>query len=483
MAQVSCGTVLRKAREKKGYDLDYVARRLRIRPDILRAIENSDFANMPPRGYTRNMINAYARLLGLNPTETVNMYLDDMFANQVKRTRSSATQAFEVGHEKRFSRDNAHNAADEDEQRSSRRSARKHDGIRDLYDDRTEYARRGYGVDDGREEREDDWRSPNRTAARAAATSSSRPSARAEREGRDARESRDQRSYSDRTRRGSSRNGAGYQSSQSASILDTFGSLASSLGGNHDARGGRGAYSNYNGNMYSGGSSNSGLVGRMPVIIAALVALIVIIIVLSVVIGGRNSAATDVSTLPVTGIADTTTDDDATEVETTKTTELAPTSAQVKYEVKSGQSAYVEIYQDGGDAEPKMLTGPTSESVEVTGTWTIATWAKDAITLTVDGETVDLATSSDYGGMYAYTVDFNQILDNWNKEHGTSKTSSSSSSSGTTSGSSASSSSSSAASGSSTSGSGTSTTSSTAGSSNSSSQTGTTNSSSTTTSR
>ena len=67
MGQVSFGTVLREARERKGYDVQSAARRLRIRPDILRALENNDFSRLPARGYTRNMVNAYAKLVGLNP--------------------------------------------------------------------------------------------------------------------------------------------------------------------------------------------------------------------------------------------------------------------------------------------------------------------------------------------------------------------------------------------------------------------------------
>ena len=59
MGQVSFGTVLREARERKGYDVQSAARRLRIRPDILRALENNDFSRLPARGYTRNMVNAY----------------------------------------------------------------------------------------------------------------------------------------------------------------------------------------------------------------------------------------------------------------------------------------------------------------------------------------------------------------------------------------------------------------------------------------
>ena len=50
MAQMTFGTVLQEARERKGLDLSTAARRLRIRPDILRSIEEDDFARMPPRG-------------------------------------------------------------------------------------------------------------------------------------------------------------------------------------------------------------------------------------------------------------------------------------------------------------------------------------------------------------------------------------------------------------------------------------------------
>ncbi len=62
--QMSFGAILREARERRGLDLTTAARRLRIRPDILRAIEENDFSRMPPRGYTRNMVNAYAPARG-----------------------------------------------------------------------------------------------------------------------------------------------------------------------------------------------------------------------------------------------------------------------------------------------------------------------------------------------------------------------------------------------------------------------------------
>ena len=108
MAQMTFGTVLQEARERKGLDLSTAARRLRIRPDILRSIEEDDFARMPPRGYTRNMVNAYARLLGLNPTEITRMYLDEAYAYQVGRARSDVRPSgFDMGGTSRTKRSGA----------------------------------------------------------------------------------------------------------------------------------------------------------------------------------------------------------------------------------------------------------------------------------------------------------------------------------------------------------------------------------------
>ncbi len=104
MGQVSFGTVLREARERKGYDVQSAARRLRIRPDILRALENNDFSRLPARGYTRNMVNAYAKLVGLNPADITRMYLDDAYAYQVGRTRGESDSPAHVSGRRSVSR-------------------------------------------------------------------------------------------------------------------------------------------------------------------------------------------------------------------------------------------------------------------------------------------------------------------------------------------------------------------------------------------
>lgn len=136
MAQVTFGTVLREARERKGLDLAAAARRLRIRPDILRAIEENDFSRMPPRGYARNMVNAYARLVGLNPSEMTRMYLDEAYAYQVGRARGDAqpyrSERSGAPRTNRPSRTSQQEAAPPPRQNALGRT---------MYDDRREYSR------------------------------------------------------------------------------------------------------------------------------------------------------------------------------------------------------------------------------------------------------------------------------------------------------------------------------------------------------
>lgn len=95
--QKTFGDILREARERKGMDVPTAARRLRIRPDILQVIEAADFSRMPPRGYTRNMVHAYARMVGLNPTDLTRMYLDDDHAFQMNQARASSSSAMGIG--------------------------------------------------------------------------------------------------------------------------------------------------------------------------------------------------------------------------------------------------------------------------------------------------------------------------------------------------------------------------------------------------
>ena len=381
VAQMTSGKVLREARERKGYDLNTVARRLRIRPDILRAIEAGDFSAMPPRGYTRNMVNAYARLLGLNPTDIVNMYLDEAYANQVERARGSApSSGFNMERDTRRSRNRtsagtSYNRSYESDRTSTIRSSSTQ-ATRVLYDDGTRFARDDYGVTRER---------------------TSRPG------------------VSDRD----------FLSHHSGYDTSNFSFLDEQAQG----RSGRSVYAGQTPYTWRASRLPAFLHSRVFIVIAAVIAALLIGGIAFAVVGGNKANdKEDVSQLPVSGVADTTGESS----ESAAKVELAPTSARVIYSVPSGSDCYVETYVDG-KMTPEMLTGPVERSVEVTGVWVITTYSPETINVTVDGNKVELKIDSHYNDMYAYTVDFPAILQKWNSDHGISTSSARTTTSTTTS--------------------------------------------------
>ena len=86
------GERLKRAREQAGFNLETLARRLHIRPDIISAIENEDFSNMPASGYAKNMIRSYARTVGLNQNEITELYLSSLAAFERADIRDAAPQ-------------------------------------------------------------------------------------------------------------------------------------------------------------------------------------------------------------------------------------------------------------------------------------------------------------------------------------------------------------------------------------------------------
>lgn len=69
------GTSLKDAREQSGLTLSELAGRTRIPIKFLRAIEQNDFARVPPGIFVRSFIRTFAREVGLDPDEAVAAYL------------------------------------------------------------------------------------------------------------------------------------------------------------------------------------------------------------------------------------------------------------------------------------------------------------------------------------------------------------------------------------------------------------------------
>lgn len=372
MGQVSFGTVLREARERKGYDVQSAARRLRIRPDILRALENNDFSRLPARGYTRNMVNAYAKLVGLNPADITRMYLDDAYAYQVGCTRGESDSPAHVSGRRSVSRgDGRHDGRGQGSQRSSRYADERTDSRR------SQRAQRG--------QRQSTQRMPRR-------------------------EQQPQREYRESLASRAAR--AENESRRS----------------NHFG----GAVTTQFTNFYSGSQNNvgRGMQARLPYVAVIVIILLLLVIIVALAFGNRGAASTqEVAKVPITGVTDTSADGSGVSQDNsnnnsgnnndsdTKSSSEAtvPTSVKVEYKLAKGQQAYVVITQDG-QATEQMLTGPVDKTVEVTGTWSLSTWVSSGFTVTMDGKEVEF-TSDATTGMPTATVNFKDYLASWAKDH------------------------------------------------------------------
>lgn len=354
VSQMNFGEILRQARERKGYDVVSAARRLRIRPDILRAIEACDFERIPPRGYARNMVNAYARLVGLNATEITRMYLDAAYAEQVERARTNAQPTgFDMG--------NARGSAGRSRERGQARETERDTGRRAQGQTRI----RRSAPDDARNEQ----RAPQRNAF-----------------------GRIQ--YDDRrTEQGRTYAPDRVHSARGYSIPDShYGNLVAAPRG-----------------MNNGPS-------RLPFIIAGVIIVLLLIIILFLVFGPKgNTEVEDVPAVPISGLSDTSNQAQGGSGEQAdQSTPTAPTSLRVVWELPAGVTAYVEITENGTTTQ-EMVDGPLTRTVDVTGTWSLASWVSD-ITVRVDGEEKTFSEKN-ASGMPMVTVDFASYLAAWEAEN------------------------------------------------------------------
>ncbi|MEC4175922.1 helix-turn-helix domain-containing protein [Adlercreutzia sp. R7] len=326
--QTSFGDTLRMARERKGIDLASAARKLRIRPDILRAIEDGDFARMPPRGYTSNMVGAYARLVGVNPTEATRAYRDEAYQ-------------FETGRRPVSSRSERGRLSDrEDDFAGSRRSSSRASRDAGLASSRVRGGR------------------PSRSEERSRRAAASQPQ------------------YTNLV-----------QGRQAPGFAANFGSMLPLIG------------------------------------IGALI-LILLIVVLFFAFGGNKTApAEDTPTIHISGMPSPagtetgSTSGDAADTATPAVQPVAPTSAKFTYKVADGKSVYIEISMDGKTKKADTVTGPDEGSYDVTDTLKFVVSGDLAdVEIAVDGKTVEPTVTK--SGVYSYTVDFDEVLEEWRRDNG-----------------------------------------------------------------
>lgn len=411
MDEMNFGDVLRHAREQSGEDLVSVARRIRIRPDILERIEESDIDAMPPRGYSRNMINAYARYLGLNTTEVVKMYQNAQYRSQVEHARENIRPAgFEMPSTRRSA---AREQRSHDEQGERASSA-----ARDL---RSSARRSSGGFDDALfDDIDAAIAPPKEPAGRIGAVHVGSYNAYGQ-----GLSQRNARRSNDETRRLEP-----VDESRRYDARSTHRARRSSMPGEH--------YTNLYAAPKNIGVHVSSWRDKLPFIIAGVIVLllVVVIAVLANGIGRAQDATQAPAPLNVTGLpgsetpeaasddgADASTDEDAGEDASKDSgsdaadaaAAAAPTKTVMAYEIPKGVTTYFEAYLDGKYVDGGDVTGPKSGSFDVTGDFVFRVTPPDGVKLTQDGVEVPLEAAA--SGVAAVEVSFADVLAKWNEEH------------------------------------------------------------------
>lgn len=409
MEQLKFGDIFRMTRERKGLGFQETADRLCIRYDLLRAIEESNVRAMPARGYARNMVSGYARFLGLDPNEMIQLYLEELSVYETRRAHvqdrmrgedSNSTGSYDGHHvvtrPSRYaprSRDFEHRSS-ANQRSSSRPSNQEYDYMAEAPRSTSARTRPQGSRQRATDERSRQTRQGSRTSQQGSRRSSSRDSQRA-----------NQRSNQDSTNPILAFLGA---------IIGAIGSFFSrfSNGSGSSSERGRGrrngdpmlGTSNY---MNFSDSSRGGGASRAPFILVAIIVLLVLLLIGVFVFGGHGSKKnSEVATMPVTSV--TNESQDAQQ-------ETAPTSAKVEYTVDDGVEAWIEIYIDDEQVLAEDVTGEASGTYDVTGTFRLITTTVEGVHVKVEGEEQEL---TDAGGYIDYNFDFAEYLRSWNKAHG-----------------------------------------------------------------
>lgn len=161
----------------------------------------------------------------------------------------------------------------------------------------------------------------------------------------------------------------------------------------------------------------------LPLVVVGAIIIGLLILVLVLAFGGDKSpAAEDTPTVPISGMpapAGTSADSGNAQNADTPTVEpVAPKNAIFSYSVADGKEAYIEVIVDGKTKEAETYTGPKTAEYPVTGELKFVTTAPDAVTITVDGEKVEPTESSSGNGIYHYTLNFDDVLSDWQKANG-----------------------------------------------------------------
>lgn len=426
--------ILRNTRENLKLSIADVSTELRVRKDIIQALENGDFSKIPPQGFSKNMIRSYARLLGLDAYKITEMFLkseNDYNWNENKITKRNVltenrrrihtisknyTQSYtprqrleSISKNNNKSNGNDYNKVTQNKTNSfynretinlphiykNNLNTRQNNSTGSLKNNKS----RSFDIIKDFDEQDNYLNAKERLKRRQQKNQSeSTNNVNAYEQRRDAKKRNKLKEKTDKYDQHESLYNIDKQQENTNKI--NFSSMHI-----------------YNHNNKNGFKFPSNL--SFPIFIVFISVLILIVILVVFVTSGQyTNSKTDVSNVNVTGLTDpektsTESNNSNSNNTTQKQEEPKPTKAVFAYKVNEGQTPYVEIYE-GTNKTPtvarKLRAGET-QSFDVTTTLKFVTSSPKLLTITVDGATVEPVLSSN--GVYTYTVDFNQILNTW----------------------------------------------------------------------
>ena len=100
MADRKIGPTLKARREQLGLSIDQVSRKTNIRARVLETFESGDISAYPQKGYATGMLSSYARTLGLDPRDILKGYEDELKQESRRSQNASDALANMEGHSK-----------------------------------------------------------------------------------------------------------------------------------------------------------------------------------------------------------------------------------------------------------------------------------------------------------------------------------------------------------------------------------------------
>lgn len=433
------GDILKDARERHGLDLDSVSEELHVRKDILEALENGDFNQIPPQGYSRNMVKSYSRLLGLDANKLTNMFLDSEYSYQVSKKRASV---------QRISDENKKRVPNIDDQRSksltprerieSRRTSnidhnkivQKPENTNNFKSNRTFHTYENKYRNTPRQRGSFDTKVNSFTGSMSYKSNSAvsndllngtdQDSARQRLASRkkqiDQQADKNQQNPYKQAKLGFGALKKRHTINRNNSYNLTEDENPNTIGNKPQKNSSSGSYQFMQIHKNNANSSQSKL--TIPIIIGAVVFLLIVLIVVFFLVGKQHeNDKTDVSKLNVVGITDVENpnknDNQNNNNNESKNHVEVPKEVEFKYKVKTGQNVYMEIYE-GNNARPTVAREVKSDETntfKVIDTLKFVTSNPAAVDIFVNNEAV--SPQGNDAGVYTYTVDYNEFIKQW----------------------------------------------------------------------